>query len=53
MTIHSGLLPDSTKDSISFRRLDRRFSFVSDEVAAMSSRTLMISAGSSMVRISS
>ena len=31
-TIHSGLLPDSRNDSSSFRRLDRRLSFVSDEV---------------------
>ncbi len=48
MTIHSGLLPDSMKLSSSFRRLDRRLSFVSDEVLAISSRTLITSAGSSM-----
>ena len=33
MTIHSGLLPDSMKDSISFKRFDKRFSFVSDDDA--------------------
>ena len=32
MTIHSGLLPDSTNDSISLRRLERRLSLVSEEV---------------------
>ena len=53
MTIHSGLLPDSTNDSISFRRLERRLSLVSEEVPAISSRTFTISCGRSMVRISS
>ena len=48
-TIHSGLLPDSTKPSMSFRRFDSRLSFVSDFVAPISSRTLIISRCRSIV----
>ena len=48
-TIHSGLLPDSMKDSRSFRRLERRLILVSDRVASMSSRTCSTSRCKSMV----
>ncbi len=47
-TIHSGLLPDSMKASMSFRRFDRRLILVSEFVFAMSSRTLTTSEGRSM-----
>src|SRR5882672_9002491 len=47
-TIHSGLLPDSMKASMSFRRLDSRLILVSEFVFAMSSRTFTTSDGRSM-----
>src|SRR6185295_5626720 len=49
MTIHSGLLPESMKLSMSLRRLERRLSLVSDDVPAISSRTLPSSACRSML----
>ncbi len=43
MIIHSGALPDAWKPSISLRRLDSFFSLVSELVASMSSRRVLIS----------
>ncbi len=48
-TIHSGLLPDSMKDSSSFSRLDSRLILVSERVASISSRTDSTSRCRSMV----
>ncbi len=48
ITIHSGLLPDSRKDSTSFARLDSLFSLVSDFVELISSRSLTASTCRSM-----
>ena len=42
-TIHSGLLPESLKDSANLRRLDKRFSLVSDLVVSISSRSVSTS----------
>ena len=48
-TIHSGLLPDSTKDSSSFRRFESRLILVSELVPSISSRTRTTSESRSRV----
>ncbi len=48
ITIHSGLLPESTKASSSFKRLESFFSLVSELVAGISSRSLATSPSTSM-----
>ena len=48
ITIHSGLLPESRKDSNSFRRLDIFLSLVSEPVCGISARSSSISPSTSM-----
>ena len=48
ITIHSGLLPESTKASNSFKRLESFLSLVSELVAGISSRSLATSPSTSI-----